>query len=261
MISRRLKTWPGRSASRRRTWNSERVRLTGWPRTVTRWRARSMRTSPASIRLPSGELGAVELAAAQLGAHAAEQLADRERLRHVVVGADLEADDLVDLGVLGGQQDDRHRAAAADVAAEVEAAAPRHHDVEDQQVEAGLLAPRAWRRRRRRRRRASRRSPPARARSRPSRGPRARRRRSGCALVAHHATGVGAGLAIGRLNQKVLPAPTSERPRSRRPSPRPCASRSRGRARSPPSRTRRCRGRSARRRGPAPRAECRFPCR
>ena len=49
MISRRLKTWPGRSASRRRTWNSERVRLTGSPRTVTRWRARSIVTSPASM--------------------------------------------------------------------------------------------------------------------------------------------------------------------------------------------------------------------
>ena len=40
---------------------------------------------------------AVELAAAQLGADAADQLADRERLGHVVVGADLEPDDLVDL--------------------------------------------------------------------------------------------------------------------------------------------------------------------
>ena len=126
MISMRLKTWPGRSASRRRTWNSERVRLTGSPRIVTRWRARSIRTGPASIVFASvAELRAVELAAAQLRAHAADQLADRERLGHVVVGADLEPDDLVDLGVLGGQQDDRHRAAGADVAADVEAAAAR----------------------------------------------------------------------------------------------------------------------------------------
>ena len=75
---------------------------------------------------------AVELAAAELGADAAEQLADAEGLGHVVVGADLEADDLVDLGVLRRQQDDRDGAAAADVAADVEAAAARHHDVEDE---------------------------------------------------------------------------------------------------------------------------------
>src|SRR5262249_10580117 len=79
------------------------------------------------------ERPAVELAAAQLGAHAAEQLAYREGLGHVVVGADLEPDHLVDLGVLGGEDDDRHGAAGAHVAADVEAARPRHHDVEDQQ--------------------------------------------------------------------------------------------------------------------------------
>ena len=82
----------------------------------------------------------IELAPAELGAHAAEQLADAERLRHVVVGADLEADDLVDLGVLRRQQDDRNGAAAADVAADVEAAAARHHDVEDEQVEVDVGA-------------------------------------------------------------------------------------------------------------------------
>ena len=104
---------------------------------MTRWRARSILHGAGLDRLALARRGGpVELAAAQLGADAAEQLADRERLGHVVVGADLEADDLVDLGVLGGQQDDRHRAAGADVAADVEAAAARHHDVEDQQVEA-----------------------------------------------------------------------------------------------------------------------------
>ena len=100
-----------------------------------------MRTGPASIVFASVTGSrTVELAAAQLGADPAEQLADRERLGDVVVGADLEPDDLVDLLVLGGQQDDRHRAAGADVAADVEPGAARHHDVEDQQVEAGVLA-------------------------------------------------------------------------------------------------------------------------
>jgi hypothetical protein len=67
--------------------------------------------------------------------HPAEQLADREGLGDVIVGTDLEADHLVDLSVLCGQQDDRHRAVGADLATEIEAALARHHDVEDQQVE------------------------------------------------------------------------------------------------------------------------------
>jgi hypothetical protein len=83
--------------------------------------------------------GPVELSPTELGAHAAQQLSDRERLGDVVVGTDLQADDLVDLGVLGGQQDDRHRAPRAHIAADVEPASSRHHDVEDQEVEAGSV--------------------------------------------------------------------------------------------------------------------------
>ncbi len=97
-----------------------------------------MWTAPASIVLPPCADDEVELAAAELGAHAADQLADRERLGDVVVGADLEADDLVHLGVLGGQEDDRNRAAGAHVAADVEAGLAGHHDVEDQEVEVDL---------------------------------------------------------------------------------------------------------------------------
>ena len=72
---------------------------------------------------------------------AAEKLTHREGLRDVVVGADLEADHLVHLGVLGRQEDDRHRASSADVAADVQPAAAGHHDVEDQQVEARCVVP------------------------------------------------------------------------------------------------------------------------
>ena len=139
MISRRLKTWPGLPGEQAQDLELRARQVDGPPRTVTRWRARSIRTAPPRSGALAGDRRAVELAAAKLGAHAAEQLADRERLRHVVVGTDLEPDDLVHLGVLCGQQDDRHRAAAADVATDVEAAAPRHHDVEDQEVE--LRAP------------------------------------------------------------------------------------------------------------------------
>ena len=92
------------------------------------------RLDPLSL---AGGRAPIELSASQLGANPAQQLAYRERLGHVVVGADLEADDLVDLGVLRRQKDDRDGAPGPDLAADVEAAAPGHHDVEDQEVEAG----------------------------------------------------------------------------------------------------------------------------
>ena len=166
-------------------------------------------------RLPVGPVAAVELAPAQLGAHPAEQLADRERLRHVVVGADLEAHDLVHLGVLGGQQDDRHGALGADLAADVEAALAGHHDVQDQEVEdavvvdlllgvlavggegdvEALLLERI---------------------ARPTRGRTARRRRRGCGPgleawgSSRHATGVAVGWCSRSFTQNVVPLPGSE---------------------------------------------------
>ncbi len=94
----------------------------------------------------------IQFTAAQLRPHPAEQLAHREGLGDVVVRTDLEPDHLVDLGVLGGQQDDRDRAVRSDLAADVEAALAGHHDVQDQQVEVlfrdlalGLLAVRGER--------------------------------------------------------------------------------------------------------------------
>src|SRR5207302_7641832 len=41
----------------------------------------------------------------EYGANASNELSRRKRLRHVVVSADLEADDLVDLRILGRQHD------------------------------------------------------------------------------------------------------------------------------------------------------------
>ena len=206
-----------------------------------------------------GQRRAVEFAAAQLGADAAEQLAHREGLGDVVVGADLEPDHLVDLGVLGGEDDDRHGAARAHVAADVEAARPRHHDVEDQQVEGDAVAEQR-RRPRRRRRRGSPRSPPGRARSRPSRGPRARRRRSGCGRCSC-APGSGSVARPGGGPRRCSPPPRPTRRRSGRPSRRPSAGRSPGRGRSPPACATRCGGRSARRRARSPPRECRCRCR
>ena len=65
----------------------------------------------------------------------AHQLAQAERLRQVVVGAELEADDLVDLVVAGGQDEDRHLGAGgAEAAQDLEAVDPGQADVEDDEV-------------------------------------------------------------------------------------------------------------------------------
>ena len=65
------------------------------------------------------------------------QLAQRERLGDVVVGAELEAEHLVRFAAARGQQQDRRVAVvAAHRAQDLEAARAGQHDVEHQQVEA-----------------------------------------------------------------------------------------------------------------------------
>src|SRR5918994_93375 len=85
--------------------------------------------------------GVSERGAPQHRLDAAAELAHRERLRDVVVGAELEAEDLVDLLGLGREHDDRHRAARADLAAHVEAVHLGHHHVEHDEVEGVLSQP------------------------------------------------------------------------------------------------------------------------
>src|SRR6266550_6067900 len=58
------------------------------------------------------------------------QLAGRERLRNVIVGAELEASDAVRLLVAGGEHDDRNLRAGADLAADLEAVHAGQADVE-----------------------------------------------------------------------------------------------------------------------------------
>src|SRR6266545_7221431 len=70
--------------------------------------------------LHDGAAGPVELAPAQERTHATDELGDRERLRQIVVGADLEPRDAVELGVAGGQHDDRQVALGAERPADVE---------------------------------------------------------------------------------------------------------------------------------------------
>ena len=92
---------------------------------------------PGDDRLAAGP-AAQHLGAAQGRLDPAAELAHRERLGDVVVGPHLEAEDLVDLVVLGGEHDDRHLAAAAQPPADLDPVELRQHDVEHDQVEALL---------------------------------------------------------------------------------------------------------------------------
>src|SRR6185503_7548282 len=65
----------------------------------------------------------------------APELADRKRLRDVVVGSELEPEHLVELVVARGEHDDRHRAVRAKPAADLEAVDLREHDVEHDEVD------------------------------------------------------------------------------------------------------------------------------
>src|SRR5919106_1504132 len=83
--------------------------------------------------------GGRKLGAAQERAHATHELPDGERLRDVVVRADLEADDLVHLVAPGRQHDDRNGALEpAHAAADLEASELGKHEVEDDEVDRRL---------------------------------------------------------------------------------------------------------------------------
>ena len=109
MIAARVKTRPGSDASSCSSSNSDVVSRTSAPSTTTSRACRSI-SMPPTDEARAAALGEVQTAAAQQRAHAAGELGERERLGDVVVGARLEADDDVGLGVARGQQDDRQRA-------------------------------------------------------------------------------------------------------------------------------------------------------
>ena len=67
-------------------------------------------------------------------AHAGHELAEAEGLGHVVAGAELEAEDDVDLGVAGRHHDDRHRLEGAHLLADLDAGLVGQHDVEQDEV-------------------------------------------------------------------------------------------------------------------------------
>ena len=68
--------------------------------------------------------------AAQHGLHPRDELGRGERLGEVVVGAELEAEDAVDLAVAGGEEDHRHLRRGADALAHLEAVEVGEADVE-----------------------------------------------------------------------------------------------------------------------------------
>src|SRR5438105_8894042 len=78
---------------------------------------------------------------AEGGPDAGHQLPEAERLGHVVVGAHLEADDGVDLGVAGRQHDDRHPRLGPQLPADVDARHAGQHDVEQHQRRPVRLEP------------------------------------------------------------------------------------------------------------------------
>ena len=79
-------------------------------------------------------LRARRLGAPQHGADAGRELARRERLRHVVVGAELEPDDPVGLLASRGEHDHRELRAGADPPAQLEAVRSGQHQVEHDEV-------------------------------------------------------------------------------------------------------------------------------
>ena len=80
------------------------------------------------------QLAALGDAAAQDRLDARDELARVERLRQVVVGADLEPDDLVHVFVARGEHQDRDVRALAHALADLDPVEIREHQVEDDQV-------------------------------------------------------------------------------------------------------------------------------
>src|SRR5437899_340467 len=72
--------------------------------------------------------------APEQGTHAAPELADRERFRDVVVGAELEAEHFVQLLATRRQHDDRNARLRAETLADLQTVEPREHHVEHHEV-------------------------------------------------------------------------------------------------------------------------------
>jgi len=68
--------------------------------------------------------------------HPGDQLARVERLAEIIVGADLKADDAVDVFFQRGQENDGHvRALGAQIPADIEPRPVREHDIEHDEID------------------------------------------------------------------------------------------------------------------------------
>ena len=129
--SSRVTTRPARPASATSRSNSffDRSTLLAVERRAARRRVDLEGADPHRLHRLVAPLGA-----AQHRADARDHLGARERLDDVVVGAQLEADDLVGLGAARGDHHDRRVALAAQRAGHVAAVAVRQRQVEQHQV-------------------------------------------------------------------------------------------------------------------------------
>ena len=159
---------------------------------------------------PARPLGRGRGRSAQGGLDPGQQLREAQRLGDVVVGAQLQAADLVGLGAAGRDHEDRHPAELADPLDDLPAVEPGQRDVEDDEVgmlvvepAQGVVAGRA-------RRPAGSRPGPSRARG--GRRTRARPRRSGPSQslpgsLVDRAVAREAGVGPGRHRPGWLPQP------------------------------------------------------
>src|SRR5262245_53481074 len=107
-----------------------------------RWLDRSTGDRRAQARFVEHEIPDLDdiapiaraLAAPEHGAHPGDELARAERLGDVVVGPELEPEELVELAVASGQDDDRGRPRRADRAGDLEAVEPGETEVEHDEV-------------------------------------------------------------------------------------------------------------------------------
>ncbi len=137
-ISSRVTTVPWRAASSHRMSKSPVVSSTGRSSSVAARRAPSIAMRPA-VSAAWGSRPGVERRAAQQRLDAREQHARLDGLHHVVVGAHLEAQHLVDVLALGREDQDGHRAAGAKLAADRQAVLARKHQVQHHELGAEAL--------------------------------------------------------------------------------------------------------------------------
>ena len=79
------------------------------------------------------------LSAAKHGPHSSYEFSEPVRLGDVIISADLEADDHVELFAFGRHHDDRHPRRLTDRSAHIDARHGRQHHVEEDQVGAHLF--------------------------------------------------------------------------------------------------------------------------